>query len=176
MLDARPLAKALGIFIKYILILIFILMISGCAVSGLSQEQELTIYNEVEFSGKSEMSISCSDLGVSMMLSPVIPLPPIIPVFFFNFDQYIHIEVRTIDMEVDKLLIEILLETGKVIKFNRNNKDDNVFKFGFDDECSELDESIIILTKEFSGDVEIAKYKLKYKKGEYTLDWVYLGS
>jgi hypothetical protein len=163
---------------KYIAILIYILIISGCAVSGLSQEQEIMIYNEAELTsstyGKSEVSILCSDLGMSMMLSPIIPLPPVIPVFFFNFDQYIHIEVSGID--VDTLLIEILLQSGKVIKFKRNNKIDNVFKFGFDDECSELDESTVILTKEFSGDVEIAKYKLKYKEGGYTLDWVYLGS
>lgn len=164
--------------------LITVFFISGCAVSGVTQKQFVSADKLLE-STKVKVdfpihgvSFQCSENLISLMISPLIPLPPLIPMFWVSEDQVrIHVNPENID----SYLVEIKIESdkSKVLGTYIIPSEDNVsLNLGFAPECSQLHNSKITLTEKdkTTGITKSSFYRLKYEKSKIKFGWAYISA
>ena len=164
--------------------LITVFFISGCAVSGVTQKQlisadklleNIKIKAELPING---VSFQCSENLISMMISPLIPLPPLIPMFWVSEDK---VRIHVNPQNIDSYLVEIRIEddTSKVLgTYIVPSEDDVSLNLGFALECSRLHNSKVILTEKdkVMGITKSTSYLLKYEKSKMKFEWGYFSA
>jgi hypothetical protein len=164
--------------------LITVFFISGCAVSGVTQKQLISADKLLENTiVKVDLPINgvnfqCSENLISMMISPLIPLPPLIPMFWISEDQ---VRIYVNPENIDSYLVEIKIEDdkSKVLGTYKIPSKDNVsLNLGFAPECSQLHNSKITLTEKdkTTGMTKSTSYLLKYEKSKMEFGWAYISA
>jgi hypothetical protein len=163
--------------VRIILIAQAFLFLTSCAYTSVSQRHAITLYNNQNehMLGESKLSIICSPIERSWMISPIIPLPPIIPASSNDPNARLYSDFKTKAINAYKYVISD--DSGSVLDqgYLTINK---IIPFGFrlNVTCKDLDGKLITLTSKTSDKSAdtVTQFKLKYSKGKLSFSLKYM--
>jgi hypothetical protein len=162
--------------VKIILIVQAFLFLTSCAYTSISQKHGITLYNNQNehMLGESKLSITCSPIERLWMISPVIPLPPIIPASN-DLNATLHSDFRTKKIDVYKYAVSD--DSGSILDQGYLTID-KVIPFGLrlNITCEDLDGKLITLTSKNSDESPdtVTQFKLKYSKEKLSFSFKYI--
>jgi hypothetical protein len=165
-----------------IVILLLALSLSGCAVSGLVQEQliktEPVVEEHLYDLLSAGIAFQCEEVPVLMMLSPVIPLPPIIPTSWLSEDK-VRIHINPKNKTGYLIGLTVKSQNGELLaKYEIPPEDKMSLNLAFPKPCKELDKSKVTITEQskIDGSIKCYEYTLIYEKSKSEFKWGYLSA
>ena len=163
-----------------LVILLLVLSLSGCAVSGLGQEQLIKSESVVEKHDliSAGISFQCEEIAVSMMLSPLIPLPPIIPTAWLSEDK-VRIQINPPNKMGYLIGLTVKSKNGELLADYEIPAEDKVsLNLAFNKPCKELDKSKVTFTEQskIDGSIKSYEFTLIYEKSKLKFYWGYLSA
>ena len=163
-----------------------ILILSSCAVTGVTRSERIDLVpaNDRSKVVPAELGINCPGIVDSVMISPVIPLPPIIPIGFLSEDVVIVVMktphessavAKIFDIEREEIDIPITTSIWVGNKYGKSK--DKSWAFKVESTCKDLDNLILqieIVTD--SNQTSLYEYKMKYKVGDFNLESGYISA
>ena len=151
-------------------------MLNGCAFSSVGRTHMLASIDDPDKNLSNKVfALHCAGTLYSFMLSPVIPLPPVIPAYgsLGNGDAWITFD-KVFAAKNKLTSIKLLDSHGKVL-FEKalDYKSDTIHYVSLPFKCKDLNNTVLQL-----GHKDIGKdlnYSLVYKKGDVEWNWGYLG-
>ncbi|QIL89090.1 hypothetical protein GNX18_04425 [Microbulbifer sp. SH-1] len=167
---------------RKIFIIFAYLLSSGCAITDLERDQKLHFYksddaarNVTWYEG---VWFDCESQLVSGMLSPIIPLPPVIPTFWMDSKS----TKLNIDRPSDESYLKgfkLIGKSGEII-FEHNSLNHEHLKLGMNlpYSCRNLDQVNLVLMfeKKSSREDFLITKKLIYESGKMRFGWAYLSA
>jgi hypothetical protein len=172
--------------IQRLCIVFFPFLLWGCAVSSVIKYHQLLHETIVEENWRSdyEVYLNCPDEVKSFSVSPLVPLPPIIPAGFMNEDRSlvimhtphgVHATAKIMDKNNEEINISIDVEKWTGSKYGKSDK--IVWTFGVNSRCEDLDGNILWLEVMDSTDEKSTiKYDLKYVPGDLDIGAGYISA
>ncbi|PHS19828.1 MAG: hypothetical protein COA86_03455 [Kangiella sp.] len=161
-------------------VFLFSLYLSGCAISIAGKDEFIELNYEQKVSTDSDITIrmSCPGKMYSMMVSVIVPLPPIIPAFWVNEETsslYLTApkkgspSISFLDGSNNPVKV-ITTSVREGENFNDASKKDYYIIINKD--CADLDGYKLIIVID---EVEVI-YLLKYIEGKIKFAWTYLSA
>ena len=176
-----------------LVIILEVSMISGCAVSVFGKNNTYKLNSDVKNARNDKLVlVKNSDYTISLssncdrptlytaMLSPVLPLPPIIPVWYFDNKETSKIILVLEGEEFQYYSIKVTLsKNGNIThaKLNYYHTEWTPMQIHFDvPQCAFLDNTIIKIEGLYYKNklLKLAPIKMEYYEGEYFIDFGYL--
>ncbi|WOT03767.1 hypothetical protein [Shewanella youngdeokensis] len=161
--------------IKRLCSVIFLFLLCGCAFSGAVKSHYLLHETIVEenWSSDYEVYLNCPDELKSISFSPLVPLPPIIPVGFMSEERSlvivhtphsVYATAKILDKNNKEVDISIDIEKWTGSKYGKSDK--IIWTFSVNSSCKDLGGNILCLEVVDSTDEKsTVKYDLKYVPG-----------
>lgn len=169
---------------KIIAILFSLASVAGCAISMAGTKEKITIENHLSNNGiakNSPIKFACDAKLYSIMLSVIIPLPPIIPVPNDNKAKLMITMPKGIDVKAfitkNNSITESELLHIKEQEPHLHRKR-LVWIYPINYSCKNLENSQlrVIITNKESGEHKERTYNLKYSNEGLKLNFGYLGA
>jgi hypothetical protein len=155
-------------------------MLNACAISGAGKEEFITLEQNAKAPVKEGLivSMSCPEKVYSIMAFILVPLPPIIPVFWAN-EKISRLYITAPNIGHPE--VEITSPTGELVKVmvtaknesqNHNNPDSKDYFFHINKDCSELNGHMISVSV---GEKKTSFY-IRYTEGKVKFEWAYLSA
>ena len=173
--------------IKILTILPICLVCFACAVTAVGKHNRLlaNITASENWNENFHAEMKCPDEMVSMAISPIIPLPPIIPMGFLNEDiskilvrspHGYRVTAKILNSDGQEggfSITEVMMWTG-----NEYGLAEYVsWAFDVNSICEKLDGHVLQIEVEGpEGKKSTARYKLEYLPGDTTMEAGYLGA
>jgi hypothetical protein len=165
---------------------IALLLVSGCAVTSITRFESITLVNigDQGEEAPAELGVNCPGKLDSIMMSPIVPLPPIIPVGFDNEESatvvmktpHEHsVTARVLDAQNRDVEVSIATSIWTGNEYARAPDKSWAFRIG--SSCSQLDRLILQLeVVTGAGKITTYRYRMEYTIGAFELNSGYLGS
>ena len=161
---------------KFVLVLITFSFLCGCAFTGIGRNHTVgTIVEPNKNLNNEALTLHCAGTLYSFMLSPIIPLPPVIPAFgaLGNGDAWITFN-REFAKENNLTSFKIENSLGKVIYERQLDYNSDEMRYvTLPLKCEDLNNTVLYLN--YSNTEKENQYSLIYKKGDIEWSWGYLG-
>jgi len=154
----------------FIFIFIVCSLANGCAFTGVGRHHNISSAgNPDEALSNDFFTLHCAGTLYSFMLSPIIPLPPVIPSYgaLGNGDAWITFKDNSTS---NKIISKVkIINSSKSSVFEQNL--DETWHLPLPFKCKDLHDFTLILEHGISDTKE---FKLIYKEGELDFNWGYL--
>ena len=160
---------------KYILVFLICGFIYGCAFTSVGRNYTISTINEPDKKLSNEvLALHCAGTLYSFMLSPVIPLPPVIPGYGALGNGDAWITFNKVFAEENKLTSIKLIDSHGNVIFEEalDYKSDDIRYVSLPLKCKDLHNTVLHLGH--SNLEKDKKYSLVYKKGDVEWNWGYL--